>query len=185
LSKYPPHITDEALVEAYKSTLDKQALGELFNRYNHLVSSVAYKYLQDIDAAKDACMSIFEKLVSILPNQNIVLFKAWIHTVTKNHCLMLLRKPNAPISLTDNILNYTVETEDNMHLAIQKEEQLNKMHRALAQLEEGQKKCISLFYLEKLSYTAIQQATGYTYMEVKSYIQNGKRNLKLKMEHNG
>ena len=52
------------------------------------------------------------------------------------------------------------------------------INEALARLSEEQRVTISLFYLEHNSYEQIISVTGYTFMQVKSYIQNGKRNLR-------
>jgi len=49
-------------------------------------------------------------------------------------------------------------------------------------LGKEQKLCVILFYLEKRSYQEIATSTQFTQMQVKSHIQNGKRNLKLLME---
>jgi RNA polymerase sigma factor (sigma-70 family) len=181
LNKFSNQITDEELVQLYCHQNDKTALGELFNRYQHLVVSVCYKYLQNKEAAKDALMQIFEKLVVDLPKQDIQYFKAWLHTVSKNYCLMQIRKVKLPIKQVEHLENYDMETDDGLHLAISKEENLNKMHEAINNLEEKQRRCIDLFYLQKKSYTDIQTETGFTFMEVKSYIQNGKRKLKQLM----
>jgi RNA polymerase sigma-70 factor (ECF subfamily) len=56
------------------------------------------------------------------------------------------------------------------------------MTESLEELGKEQKLCVILFYLEKRSYQEIALSTGYSLMQVKSYIQNGKRNLRLSME---
>ncbi|HKZ68006.1 MAG TPA: sigma factor-like helix-turn-helix DNA-binding protein, partial [Chitinophagaceae bacterium] len=53
---------------------------------------------------------------------------------------------------------------------------------ALKELNPEQQQCVTLFYLQKKSYQEISDATGFTMLQVKSYIQNGKRNLKLLIE---
>jgi RNA polymerase sigma-70 factor (ECF subfamily) len=94
---------------------------------------------------------------------------------------MQLRKAKLPTKHVENIENYDMENEEGLHLAIQKEENLTKMHQSIMQLDEKQRVCIDLFYLQNKSYADIQSATGFTFMEVKSFIQNGKRKLKLLM----
>jgi RNA polymerase sigma factor (sigma-70 family) len=170
--------TDEALVMEFKANKNEAIFTELYNRYRHLVLGICLKYLSPKEAAQDAVQQIFEKLYLDLPAQNIAFFKAWLHTVSKNYCLMQLRKVKIPIKATDDIEKYDMENTDTMHLAIEKETNLNKMHDALGQLEPNQKICIEAFYLNKKSYNDIISITGFTFMEVKSYIQNGKRNLK-------
>jgi RNA polymerase sigma factor (sigma-70 family) len=170
--------TDEDLVLQYSKEQNKDALGELFSRYQHLAVSVCHKYLQNLESSKDAVMQVFEKVMIELPKHDVVYFKAWLLIVCKNHCLMQLRKASLPTKFVENIENYDVENGYDLHLAIEKEKQMNSMHEALGQLEEKQKLCLDLFYLQKKSYTEIQSETGFTFMEVKSFIQNGKRNLK-------
>jgi RNA polymerase sigma factor (sigma-70 family) len=181
LSKYSTHITDEELVQIFCAEADKSALGELFNRYQHLVVSICYKYFQERELAKDAMMQIFEKLMVDLPKQDIQYFKAWLHTVSKNYCLMQLRKAKLPTKHVENIENYDMENDEGLHLAIEKEINITKMYEAIAQIDDKQRLCINLFYLKKKSYADIQAQTGFTFMEVKSFIQNGKRKLKLLM----
>ena len=181
LGRYPIHISDEELVKIFCTQHDKGALGELFDRYQHLVVSICYKYYLDKEMAKDAMMQIFEKLMVDLPKQEIQFFKAWLHTVSRNYCLMQLRKAKLPTKHVENIENYDMENEEGLHLAMQKEENLTKMHQSIMQLDKKQRVCIDLFYLQNKSYADIQSATGFTFMEVKSFIQNGKRKLKLLM----
>jgi RNA polymerase sigma factor (sigma-70 family) len=170
--------TDEALVQEFKTHKTEAVFTELYNRYKHLVLGVCLKYLSPKEAAQDAMQQIFEKLYQDLPKQNITFFKAWLHTVSKNYCLMQLRKVKVPIKATDDIEKYDMENTETLHLAIEKENNLNNMHLALAKLDPNQKICIEAFYLNKKSYNDIISLTGFTFMEVKSYIQNGKRNLK-------
>lgn len=176
------HKSDEELVEVFKVEGNKAALGILFERYQHLIVAVCYKYYNSSEAAKDATMQIFEKLIVVLPQQNIQIFKAWLLTVSKNHCLMDLRKKKLPVTITSYIENMDVESEQTLHLLQEKEQNLNLMMECLQKMEERQRKCLELFYLKDLSYAVIQEQTGFSFMEVKSFIQNGKRKLKILME---
>jgi RNA polymerase sigma-70 factor (ECF subfamily) len=64
----------------------------------------------------------------------------------------------------------------------EKDKTLDQMSDALLKLNKEQQLCVTLFYLEKKSYQQIASQTGYSMMQVKSHIQNGKRNLKLLLE---
>lgn len=181
-------LNDEELLLRYKLRGDQNALGILFKRYTHLVLGVCMKYLRDEDDSKDAASQIFEKLLSDLKKHEIGHFKAWLHTVTRNHCFMLLRTKSREISGLDP---YVMETAGQLHLedyssesSLEKEKKLSSMEQALDQLESHQKLCIRLFYLEEKSYQQITEITGYNLNQVKSYIQNGKRNLKLMLNKN-
>jgi RNA polymerase sigma-70 factor (ECF subfamily) len=147
--------------------------------------------LKNEDAAHDATMNIFEKLFSDLQKHQINNFKSWLHTVCKNHCLILLRKPNVLVSIDES-------EEENSHLFMQlanvlnhddykheKEEKLQVLEQSIIELKDKQRECIELFFLKQKSYQEISKQTGYTENEVKSYIQNGKRNLKILLEQKG
>jgi RNA polymerase sigma-70 factor (ECF subfamily) len=41
-----------------------------------------------------------------------------------------------------------------------------------------------MFYLEKKTYQQIMEEKGYSFMQVKSYIQNGKRKLRVILDKN-
>lgn len=186
LSKNLHTATDEELVEYYRNSHDTVYIGELYLRYTHLVYGVCLKYLNDSHDAKDATMQIFEQLIRELKKHRITAFKSWLYTVVKNFCLMEFRKENAQKQkskkMTKELLG-NVETDEQAHLeeVEDKEALLLAMERGLSELNEQQQKCLQLFYKENLSYKEIQQQTGFELNEVKSHIQNGKRNLKQYM----
>ena len=178
-------LSDEDLVKRYKSKQDKTAIGELFKRHSLMCFSVCYNYLKDEEFAKDASMSIFEKLFSDLTKHQIENFRSWLHTVSRNYCLMQLRKQDMKLSKTmlhlDQSQNF-MELESLEHLDIsEKEKQLQRLEKAILELKDKQQVCIRLFYIEQKSYEEITEITGYSTNEVKSHIQNGKRNLKIRL----
>ena len=173
--------SDEALVDMYRTSKSTDAFGLLYERYSHLVYGVCMKYLKDVDNAKDASMQIFEKLITDLPRHEVHVFKAWLYRVAQNHCLMILRNKNHLIKSVDVFSENSVEFVDELHLKVEKEIQLTKMEDSLKDLNEDQRQCVEMFYLEKKTYIEIMQETGFNFMQVKSFIQNGKRNLKQKM----
>ncbi|MEO8150045.1 MAG: sigma-70 family RNA polymerase sigma factor [Bacteroidia bacterium] len=176
---------DLQLIALYINDDDKEALGILFERHSMLAYGVSMKYLKDEDESKDAVMQVFEKLMVDLKKYKVENFRAWLHTVVKNHCLMYLRSHAAKEQRYEEVQNYlseSVETENQLHLAIEKEQKLSSLEVAMTYLNEQQQKCIQLFYLREKSYEEVAVETGYTMNEVKSFIQNGKRNLKIIME---
>ena len=165
-----------------------EAIGVLFSRYSHLVFGVCMKYLKDEDESKDAVMQVFEKLLKELLRHEVDNFKPWLHSVTKFHCLMLLRSGKKEVKGMDPGI---MEKELSLHPSglsteeiIQKDHQLTLMEQAIQELDEHQQRCIRLFYLEEKSYQEVSDMTGYNMNQVKSYIQNGKRNLKILMTKN-
>jgi RNA polymerase sigma-70 factor (ECF subfamily) len=180
--------SDLELIAEYKNTENKLFIGVLYKRYSHLVLGLSLKYLKNEDEAKDAVMQIFEKLFKDLLKHQIEFFKSWLYTYSKNFCLMIIRtrqsKLKKEIELENNA-DLFMETESGLHLnkAEEKEKQFVALENAINDLKDEQKKCIDLFYLKEKSYVEIAEITGFTINEVKSYIQNGKRNLKIKLEN--
>lgn len=180
-------LSDPELMAKYRATVDPEVIAVLFQRYTHLVYGVCRKYLEDQEDAKDAVMEIFEGLFDSLLIHDIQHFKSWLYSVTRNHCLMKLRK-RKDLHLDMELMQKNsgdvfMENEDPLHL----NEVFTPFHRedvisALSVLNTQQQQCIGLFYLEEKSYKEISEMTGYTLKEVKSHIQNGKRNLKIYLE---
>lgn len=175
---------DAELIAAYKESGDLEALGMLYNKYMHLVFGVCLNYFKDEELSKDAVMHIFEELVKKLLIHEVQNFKSWLHVLTRNHCLMALRKSTKQnvVSITDTF----VENTDFVHLDIDntKENQLTIMEKCMETLPIEQRKSVDLFYLQEKCYKEVSEITGYDMLKVKSYIQNGKRNLKICIEKN-
>lgn len=173
-------LSDEELVYRYVHRNDPAAITGLYDRYGHLVLGVCLHYLKDGEAAKDATQLIFIKLLEDLKRFTIQKFKPWLMQVSRNHCLMQLRKT---VHVVNNVseLASDVEFEDEWHQVVEKENLLNQLEKAVTELGEAQRQCIELFYLKKQSYAEVAAATGYDPQDVKSHIQNGKRNLKIKL----
>ena len=180
-------LSDAELVLRYRKDGDKQVLGILFKRYTHLVFGVSMKYLKDEDDSKDAVMQIFEKLLTDLKKYPVENFKSWLHTVTRNYCLMQLRSRKGkyfqPLPDMEDSLEI-VESAGSMHPDSEETEQrLTLMEKGIQALNDEQRTCVELFYLKELSYQEVADRTGYSMLQVKSFIQNGKRNLRIFMEH--
>ncbi|MCF8373660.1 MAG: sigma-70 family RNA polymerase sigma factor [Bacteroidales bacterium] len=172
---------DLVLVQCYRDSGDSDYVGELFERYHHLVFGVCLKYLNNREEAKDAALQVFEKLMSDLHKHEVHNFSSWLHSVTRNHCLMILRKKSRHYQheLGYNTEMHIVPKDDDLEAIKIKEVQLNLLEEAIQNLNEEQRQCIELFFLNEKCYKEIEDITGYTNKQVKSYIQNGKRNLKL------
>lgn len=185
LRPVPDQQSDEELIRQYRKEENADIVGILFKRYIQLVYGVCLKYLQDEDESKDAVMQIFEKLLTDLKKYDIGLFKPWLHTVTKNYCFQVLRSLKKEVSRIDpEVMEkqaYRNQHGDDQQATLQHERQLQQMEQVFEQLEPHQKQCLQLFYLQQKSYFEVSEITGFTMNQVKSYIQNGKRNLKIMM----
>lgn len=182
--KNQPSEPDIALIEAYRVSDDTTALEILLSRYAHLVYGVCMKYLKNEEDAKDASMEIFENMIDDLKNHDIVYFKAWLYSVTKNHCLMRIRKSRQVPTYTmspEEIEKKFMENPHFMHLSSEGHNPADDLDEVIGRLNKGQRICIRLFYLENKSYKQIADDTGYQIRQVKSHIQNGKRNLQNRL----
>jgi len=180
-------LSDKDLIEIFRQRKDKDCIGILFSRYTHLVFGICMKYLKNQIDAEDATMEIFEDLFEKLILYQIENFNSWIYSVSKNKCLMILRSLKIRQEKKRNIYeNYYLENVENnseFHLLNKEDSFLkNKVESALLALKMEQQHCIRLMYTENRSYKEISNITGYSLKQVKSYIQNGKRKLKLLLE---
>jgi len=176
---------DAELLSLYLINREEKIFETLVDRYSHLVYAVCYKYLKNEEDSKDAAMNIFGELFSDIAELEIKNFKAWLYTTTRNYCLMQLRKTKVReryIQYEGNNQYHFVENEAEKHL-IDKEhiQTIASLSEAIESLNVEQRDCIKLMYLEDKSYQDISDLTGYSLNQVKSYIQNGKRNLKIKL----
>lgn len=188
-SKALNSLSDEELIANYKNDPDPKIIGELFDRYTHLAFGVCMKHLKDVDDSKDAVMQIFEDLQDKLLTFDIASFKSWLFTVSRNHCLMILRKSSS--HQKHHQLIYEKSRRNIMELNVQnhlfegneKEEKISLVKKGIELLKEEQRKCIELLYLQQKSYREVAELTGYDMKKVKSHIQNGKRNLRIFMDN--
>ncbi|MBN1416786.1 MAG: sigma-70 family RNA polymerase sigma factor [Bacteroidales bacterium] len=176
--------TDEALIALYRKTRDPGIIGTLFERYTHLVYGVCLKYLKGEEQCKDAVMEIFEDLFVKLSTHEIRNFKNWLYSVSRNYCLMEIRREGTYFRLKERLLNVfrddDMEFDSALHLLEEEENTISEelLLKALDSLVPGQAECVRMMYLEDKTYKDIVRETGYSMNEVKSHIQNGKRNLK-------
>jgi RNA polymerase sigma factor (sigma-70 family) len=177
------NITDPELLDRFYADKNNEWLGLLLERYTLLLFGVCLKYLRNEEEAKDSVQQIFLKAITELHKYKVEYFKSWIYMVARNHCLMMLRDRHGRIQspITDKILLAASE-ENPKKSHIEKEDLLDRMGLALLELNKEQKQCLTLFYLEKKTYQEVAEITGFTPMQVKSHIQNGKRNLKILLE---
>jgi len=173
-------LSDKELVKAFKQSNDIKYLSWLYQRYMDLVFGVCLKYFKDAERCRDAVMDIFEELNTKLRVHEVENFKPWLHVLARNYCLMQLRSPrNMKTTEFSPVFMYS---EQNTHLngeALEKEENFKKLEQCIETLPHEQKQSVMLFYLENKCYNEIAEITGFDWNKVRSYIQNGKRNLKI------
>lgn len=176
------HEDDEVLLMRYKQTAKQDVLATLYMRYTDLVYGASLKYLSDAEAAKDAVIDIYQELIDKALKHDIQQFKSWLYVLTKNHCLMRLRKEKK--NITVELAPTFMHLENTSHLddILEKENDFKKMEACLSALPFAQKRTIELFYYENKCYQEIAELMEEDWGKVRSLIQNGRRNLKICME---
>ena len=174
-----PQKSDEELLNQFVQTANQEFLGQLYSRYIPMIYGLCLKYLQQVEDAEDAVNDIYEELYGKIRHHQVDNFKTWIYSVAKNHCLQLLRKEKNlifeeidPAGMESDTFEHLIDVADDT----EKEEALTY---CLTTLAEEQRQCIVHFFFDDFSYADIVEKTGYALNKVKSYIQNGKRNLKI------
>jgi len=181
-SRQISRLSDQDLLLEIKEG-NRKAEGELFIRYSPLVLGLCLKYMKNQMLAEDIMMSLFEKLPEKIERSQIGNLKNWLFSVSRNECLMELRKKKLDTAEIESSLQiHPDQSQSSLEQAEEKETQLEALEAAIEQLKDEQKECIRLFYLKNMSYDQVSESTKYELKKVKSYIQNGKRNLKMILE---
>lgn len=182
-SKKSDPVSDEVLLKRYLQTDDLKLLAELFQGHASMVYYVCNRYLQDSELSKDAVMQIFEELIVKVKKQEIRQFGKWLYVLSRNYCLMQLRSGKKMQHVPfEDFVEFPLNLHQDDHEV--KEKKLTALERCLEKLPERQKESVSLFFLKEKCYKDIVDFTGYSLNDIKSYIQNGKRNLKICMDKN-
>jgi len=176
-------LPDEDILQLFREDHNNEWIGLLFSRYAHLLLGVCIKYLKNTEDAKDSIQQIFLKTLDDLRHHQVTHFKAWIYQVSRNYCLMQLRSgKRIRVQSVDEWPDLKEDQGEENLWKQHQETMLADLDNALCRLPEGQKTCVVRFYLDKKSYQDIASETGFSMMQVKSHIQNGKRNLRILLD---
>jgi len=177
--------SDSELISGFKQSHEPEIIGELYRRYHHQVYGICLKYLKDPETSADAVLQLFTDLFENLIKYEIGEFKNWMLTITRNYCLRQIKLENRYMGFSKetmrNLQTGFMENESEIAQLKRNEVLLDRLEESLNQLKPEQQQCMRLFYLEEKSYLQITELTGFHLKKVKSYIQNGKRNLQLIM----
>jgi RNA polymerase sigma-70 factor (ECF subfamily) len=179
-------LSDKELLDQFQQFHDKHCLGILLQRYTLLLLGVCLKYLKNEEEAKDAVQQVFTKVIIEIEKYPVEHFKSWIYTIARNYCFMQLRNKIIPLPEEaidhSNGTHFSENPDSDIISLLEKEELLDLLNEALNELQPNQQQCVTLFYMYKKSYRQICQQTGFNILQVKSFIQNGKRNIRLLIE---
>lgn len=184
LKRQKSELPDEEIIRAFRRNGDSESIGVLFERYSHLLFGVCMHMVKDEELSKDIVLNIFEKLPDNLRKYDIRNFSSWVYQVAKNHCLRAIARNKLQSDSDELGIRLADESTEDKEESILREVLLTDLEKAISSLEEHQKQCIELFYLQEKSYQEVMEHTGFSYKQVKSYLQNGKRNLRQLLKRN-
>lgn len=180
-------LSDEELIKKFRFSHDNSYLGELFLRYTPYVFGVAIKHLQNQKDAEDLTLTTYNKISSDLKRIEITDFKKWLYKLIVDQCNIEKKKKSASNEESKMILiEELTKEEDSLFINTDSKNttlDTNSLRLAIDTLNESQKICIDLFYIQNKSYQEVSEITGYSLNQVKTNIQNGKRLLKTYIEN--
>jgi RNA polymerase sigma factor (sigma-70 family) len=175
-------LSDEVLLAQHIRAGDAEALGKLYQRYMPMVYGVCLKIFKEQGRSEDAVMGIYEELNRKVKDHEISAFRGWLYVLARNYCLMELRKDKRkPVQhhAPEDMARFDdVDAAVDFELPGQK----NILEQCLKQLQDAQRLAVQWFYYEDKSYKEISDLIAEEVGKVRSYIQNGRRNLKICIE---
>ncbi|MCX2743492.1 sigma-70 family RNA polymerase sigma factor [Mangrovivirga sp. M17] len=180
-------LSDLEIIEKYNKNPDHQYISILYDRYIDKAYGVALKYLKNREYAKDIVMEVYAELGDDIKKHEIKNFSSWLYVKVKNASLMRIRKEKPQLFVNGEKKDLAfMELSDNGHHDIEEkvrlEDNLEQLKLCIDKLKAEQKECVEMFFLQEKSYSIIEKELSIKLKKVKSYIQNGKRNLKICME---
>ncbi|MCO5231991.1 MAG: sigma-70 family RNA polymerase sigma factor [Chitinophagales bacterium] len=181
-------LSDQDLILSYQQNGNNQSMAVLYKRYVSLVFGLCYKYYKNIHESEDATSQIFQLIMDKLKDNSVVYFKSWLYVVSKNYILNDIRKSKAlQFQYVEEFSENFMENDFDLHLNNTENgvDSDSLLKLGLESLKEAQQVCLELFYIQSKSYVQIAEMTDFDIKQVKSHIQNGKRNLKIFLESKG
>jgi RNA polymerase sigma-70 factor (ECF subfamily) len=167
----------------FRKTNNADYFAELYSRYIPLTYGLCLNYLKTSGDAQDVVMELFEVIQQKVLQHEIQTFHTWLYSVVKNHCIKVLQKNNRQIYVS---FQPAFMESDNLPALFDedhKEENFQLLQKCMEKLPKTQHVSVKLFFVSDKSYADIAEITGFHLKSVKSYIQNGKRNLKICMDN--
>ena len=172
-------MSDAELLDRFHRSPTPATLLPLYERYAELIYAWCLRYLGTPERAEDAGAEVFTVLLERLPKHEVSNFRSWLQTVVRNHCLMQLRREHRDPVQQHAPLESVVQSADWQHLLDEPSDTDTRgLHHCMKQLNDEQRRCIRLFYLQEgESYRSIAERLNLSIGQVRSHLQNGRRNL--------
>ncbi len=165
--------SDIDLVRRFVEKNDSEAFDKLVARHRGWILRVCRRFLRSNDLAEDAAQEVFARCLEKLPTLESQNLAGWLKAIAVNCCLNILEKEKRWTTLDDT----RERGEDSVERSIIDSEKLERVIRCMEGLSDKQRIVFSMKYIDGRSYEEIQQLTGFTAKEVKSFLQNARRNF--------
>ena len=106
-------------------------------------------------------------------------FSTWLYKIAFNVYASHVSRNIVTLSLDDEETTLTIIDNNFTTSDIQEE-----IREAIYRLSEGERQCITLFYIDDMSIKDIAKVTGYATGTVKSHLARGRKNLKKNLKNN-
>jgi len=173
-------ISDEQLILSIKGG-NREAFGELYNRYYKKVYHKCLSFTKNpdeaFDYAQESLMKAFDHLETFRGHAS---FSTWLYTITHHHCLAGLKK-NSRLSTTALNEQFVEaarnQTSITMEETTQRTEQEAIMFKLIDRLPQNEKQLLTLKYQEGESIENLQEKMGLNSSAVKMRLKRSKEKL--------
>ncbi|WP_299468464.1 sigma-70 family RNA polymerase sigma factor [uncultured Gimesia sp.] len=176
-------VTDAELIQRCGQG-DQIAYGQIVERYQSLVCSVAYNRCGDLalseDLAQEAFILAWQKLVDL---KDVSKFKAWICTIVRNLANRSAQGKGREVTRTahlDAVPDIPAEIPSPVERAVSAEEE-KLVWQALADVPESYREPLILFYREGQSVARVAAALDLSQDAVKQRLSRGRKLLRLQL----
>ena len=175
---------DRALIDRLKNR-DANAMEELYDRFGRLAFSVIIGIVRDSSAAKDLTQETFLRVwnrIHAFDSERGAL-GAWLLAIARNRAIDYVRSVAHRFSLN----SFEIDEHEHPALFIDMEADLfagdnaRRIRKAVARLNENQRKVIELAYYEGLSQTEMAEKLGQPLGTVKTWARTALKVLREEM----
>jgi RNA polymerase sigma-70 factor, ECF subfamily len=183
-----PNLTDEKLVELYKSENNESAFEEIINRYADRIYAIAFRITHDHHSSEEVLQNVFLTLTKKIDTfRSEAKFSSWVYRVAVNASFMHLRsekKHESDISLENyapydenGSLEGRIKSKDwsnRPDIILFSKEALEIIDTAVSNLPEKYRIVVHLRDIEELSNSEISEILGISEDAVKSRLHRGR-----------
>ena len=146
--------------------------------YKDRVFRLAWTMLKNRAAAEDATQETFMRVWKALPGfDGRAQLGTWIYAITRNTCLMELRKRRPTVSFDDPDSHEAQAAAASIATGPASDPERDNLLRLVETLPSNQQEAVRLFYLEDRSYDAVAEVLGMPLGTVKNLLFRARKKL--------